>query len=124
MNSVRILAVAAAGLVVAFSAPALAHGRVVAAADKAELVLEVAPGSTEVYVDGQKKGTGEALKQLTLAPGPHVLRLVHDGDEHEDQVTLEAGKKVTFSWKFQDDKQATAGSDFDFISTQTAADMQ
>ena len=70
----------------------------------AKLVLEVGPPDTEVWIDGQKKGTADKVKEVSLSPGTHDLDFKHKGDEHTDQVSLKKGQRVTFTWKFEDDK--------------------
>lgn len=124
MKSLRVLGLLVATSLTVASAPAAARNKLVAATDKAQLVLDIQPATTQVYVDGQKRGTGDAVKHLTLTPGPHIVRLVNAGDEHEDQVVLRAGQKTTFTWKFEDDRQSAQAPDDDYISRQTAAAVQ
>lgn len=85
----------------AFSGSALARS---SKSGGATLVLTVGPADTEIWIDGQKKGTADKVKEVSLSPGTHDLDFKHKGDEHTDQVTLKKGQKVTFTWKFQDDK--------------------
>lgn len=94
----------AAGALLLSSGSALAKGKPAAKGGDAKLVLKVGPEDTEIFVDGQKKGTAEKVKEISLSPGQHILTLKHKGDEHEDQVTLKKGQKTTFEWKFEDDR--------------------
>jgi hypothetical protein len=110
----RIVGVMAAGAVL--------MGMAVARAEKAprgekggsaRLVLKVSPGDTEVFVDKNRKGTAEKMKEIALPPGKHIVTLKHKGDEHEDQVTLKKGVATTFEWKFEDDRPKAAVPDDD-----------
>jgi hypothetical protein len=97
-----------AGALLASAAPALAADKAPAASKRTALVLKVEPGDTEVWVDGKKRGTAEKVKELPLDPGNHIVKLVHKGDEREDQVTLKRGVLTTFEWKFEDDRPKPA----------------
>lgn len=90
-----------AALVASTGGTALAHKKHVKAT---KLVLKVAPPDTEIWVDGQKKGTADKVTSLELKPGTHNLDFKHKGDEHTDQVTLKKGATTTFQWKFEDDR--------------------
>ena len=93
--------ICAAAMLLASSA-ALAKGR----SDKSgsKLVLKIGPPDTEIWVDGEKKGTADKVTELALSPGTHQLDLKHKGDEHIDQVVIKKGQKLSFAWKFEDDK--------------------
>ena len=58
---------------------------------KTLLVLNVGPDPTDIYVDDKKRGTSDKLKELVVEPGSHIVRVVHNLDEHEDMVTLKKG---------------------------------
>jgi hypothetical protein len=110
----RIVGVVAAGAVLMLTGAAQAQKA--AKAEKggsARLVLKVTPGDTEVFVDKNRKGTAEKLKEMALPPGKHIVTLKHKGDEHEDQVTLKKGVATTFEWKFEDDRPKAAVPDDD-----------
>lgn len=104
----KTLSLIAAGALLLASGTALAKGKGGSKAADAKLILKVTPSDTEVWIDGQKKGTADKLKELNLSAGPHVVNLKHKGDEHEDQVILKKGQKTTFEWKFEDDRQGGA----------------
>lgn len=102
----KTLSLLFAGALLLVSGTALAKGKGKGggkAAD-AKLVLKVAPPDTEVWIDGQKKGTADKVKEINLSAGAHIVNLKHKGDEHEDQVILKKGVKTTFEWKFEDDR--------------------
>jgi hypothetical protein len=103
----RLITMAAAMSMLAGGGTALAKGTKVDAGAKAgttKLLLKVGPEDTEIWVDGQKKGTAEKVKELSLTPGPHEVVLKHHGDERSDQVVLKKGATTTFEWKFEDDR--------------------
>jgi hypothetical protein len=97
-----------ATVVLLASGPALADNK---GGKKATLVLKVGPDPTEIFVDEKKKGTSDKVHELSLDPGPHIVKLVHNGDEHEDQVILKKGTTTTFEWKFEDDRPKPATDD-------------
>ncbi|MBS2030897.1 MAG: PEGA domain-containing protein [Deltaproteobacteria bacterium] len=104
-------------LAAALLVPAAAQAKGAAkAADKAggcKLKLDIGPPDTEIWIDGQKKGTAEKLKEVSLSPGNHELVLKHKGDERSDQVTLKKGATTSFQWKFEDDRPKPPPSDDD-----------
>lgn len=101
--------------VLTIAAALFASGSALAHSSKSEkgatLVLNVGPADTEIWIDGQKKGSAEKVKEVSLSPGTHDLDFKHKGDEHTDQVKLKKGQKVTFTWKFQDDKPTASPFD-------------
>jgi len=99
MNRVISFALAAALL-----APATALAKGKADAGGCKLKLDVGPPDTEIWIDGQKKGTAEKLKELSLSPGNHEIVLKHKGDERSDQISLKKGATTNFQWKFEDDR--------------------
>jgi hypothetical protein len=98
----RTLSWVAAAAVICASGAALARGKAEKGGSK--LVLQIGPPDTEIWVDGQKKGTADKVKEISLSPGTHDLDFKHKGDEHTDQVTIKKGQRLTFTWKFEDDK--------------------
>src|SRR5262249_41390186 len=80
---------------------------------KSQLKIEVKPAAATVYVDGKKKGTGGTVQNLTLAPGQHTIKIVHQRDEHEEMVKLKPGETLNWKWTFEDDKteKAPGGGD-------------
>ncbi len=74
-----------------------------APANKALLKIEVKPASAIIYVDGKRKGTGATVRTLTLNPGPHTIKIVHNKDEHEEVVAVKPGT-MSWSWVFEDDR--------------------
>ena len=81
-----------------------------ASAKKTQLKIDVKPTAATVYVDGKKKGTGATVQKLTLDPGQHTIKIVHQRDEHEEMVTLKPGETLNWKWTFEDDKSAGAPS--------------
>ena len=84
-----------------------------ASAKKTQLKIDVKPAAATVYVDGKKKGTGGSVHALSLPPGPHTIKIVHQRDEHEEMVTLKPGETLNWKWAFEDDKaeKAPGGAD-------------
>ena len=64
------------------------------------LLVELKPPSSELLVDGKKKGTGARPLTLKLPSGKHVLRVVYKGDAHEEEIVIKAGEKKTWKWEF------------------------
>lgn len=80
----------------------------VLAAGPTQLTIDVHPAGVIIKVDGKKAGTsGEKPLVLKLKPGTHVVRLEHKGDAHEEDVSLKAGEKKTYVWKFEGGGAAT-----------------
>lgn len=66
-----------------------------------QLTLEVKPDGVEVKLDGNKVGkSGEKAMVKTVKPGKHVVRLSYKGDSHEEEVSVKAGEKKTWSFTF------------------------
>ena len=111
MHAFKRVAVAAVslGVVVALGGPARADKPAASSGGKKTiLILNVGPDPTDVYIDGKKRGTSDKVKEVAVEPGAHIVRLVHSGDEHEDQVILKKGQSVKFEWKFEDDRPKPA----------------
>lgn len=70
----------------------------------AQLTIEVQPDGVEVKVDGKKKGLSGKPIVVKLSAGRHVVRLTHKGDSHEEELSLKAGEKKTYSWAFEGSK--------------------
>lgn len=70
----------------------------------AQLTIDVQPDGVEVKVDGKKRGKSGAPIVLKLKAGRHVVRLTHKGDSHEEEISLKAGEKKTYSWAFEGSK--------------------
>lgn len=77
------------------------------AAAPGELTIDVKPEGVEVKVDGKKRGVSGTPLVLKLKAGKHVVRLSHKGDAHEEEVSLKAGEKKTYSWEFEGYKKPT-----------------
>ncbi|MFZ5438569.1 MAG: PEGA domain-containing protein [Myxococcota bacterium] len=71
------------------------------AAAPAQLTIDVKPAGVEVKVDGKKHGRSGSPLVLKLKAGRHVVRLTHKGDSHEEEISLKAGEKKTYSWAFE-----------------------
>lgn len=81
----------------------------VLAAGPTQLTIDVHPAGVIVKVDGKKAGTsGDKPLVLKLKPGTHVVRLEHKGDAHEEDVSVKAGEKKTYVWKFEGGPSAPA----------------
>ena len=65
------------------------------------LNVELKPASSELLVDGKKRGTGAKPLVLKLPAGKHVLRVVNKGDAHEEEIVIKAGEKKTWKWEFE-----------------------
>lgn len=81
------------------------------AAAPGELTIDVKPEGVEVKVDGKKRGTSGQPLVLKLKAGRHVVRLTHKGDAHEEEVSLKAGEKKTYSWEFEGYQKPAPASD-------------
>lgn len=86
---------------------ALASSLVLSAAP-GQLVIDVKPDGVEVKVDGKKVGTSGQPLTVKLKAGKHIVRLVHKGDAHEEEVTVKAGEKKTWTWEFEGYKKPAA----------------
>lgn len=69
-------------------------------AGPAVVTIEVKPPDSEVLVDGAKKGKGDKPIVVKLKAGKHVVRVVHKGDAHEEELEVKAGEKKTWKWEF------------------------
>ena len=67
----------------------------------ATLTIELKPASSELLVDGKKRGTGAKTLVLKLPAGKHVLRVLNKGDAHEEEIVVKAGEKKTWKWEFE-----------------------
>lgn len=67
-----------------------------------QLVIDVQPEGVAISVNGKKAGaSGPKPLVMKLKPGKHLVRLVHKGDAHEEEVSVKAGEKKTYVWKFE-----------------------
>ena len=81
---------------------------------KAQLVLQVTPAGAELFVDDHAMGKASAGRSVDVTPGFHVIRLVYKGDEREERIKFEPGKKTTYSVQFDEgNKPAATGDDLD-----------
>ncbi len=71
---------------------------------KTLLKLEVKPANAVVYVDGVKKGKGNKVHTVKLQPGRHVIKVVHNKDEHQEVVVVKKGETKHWQWAFEDDR--------------------
>jgi len=85
-------------------AVALALGAAPAKSTKTQLKIEVKPSSAIVYVDGQRKGTGAKPILITVTPGTHNIRVVHNKDQTSEMVRVKSGQVLTWGWTFEDDR--------------------
>jgi hypothetical protein len=76
-----------------------------------QLTIDVKPEGVEVKVDGKKSGHGGKPVTLTVKPGKHVVRLSYKGDSHEEEVSVKAGEKKTYSWEFEGTKSGAPPTD-------------
>jgi hypothetical protein len=74
---------------------------------KTQLKIEVKPAAAAIYVDGKKRGTGAKPITLTVEPGKHTIRIVHNKDEHQEVVSVKKGETTNWSWAFEDDRKTT-----------------
>jgi PEGA domain len=90
---------------VAFAmALALTLGAAPAKSTKTQLKIEVKPASAVVYVDGVRKGTGAKPIVLTVTPGIHNIRVVHNKDQTTEVVRIKKGETLNWGWVFEDDR--------------------
>jgi hypothetical protein len=86
------------------AAPASAP-RTAPASSPPVLVIESSPGQSQVYIDDEPKGSTSPegrLKLTQLAPGDHLVRISLTGfQDHEETVTLAAGKVTTVATTLQ-----------------------
>jgi hypothetical protein len=82
---------------------ALAGAPKTAANKPTQLKLDIQPDTAVVFVDGKKKGKGGKLITLAITPGNHIVKIVNNKDEHEEQVSVKKGEQKTFQWEFEDD---------------------
>ncbi len=96
-------------LAVALSAgPAVAKPKA-----KAQLVLQVKPAGARVYIDNHDMGEASAGRTIDLSAGVHVIRLVYKGDEREEPIKFEAGRKTTYSVHFDEEPKGGKSADDD-----------
>ena len=72
---------------------------------KTQLKIEVKPASAIVYVDGKRQGSGAKPIVLTVDPGKHTIRIVHNKDEHQEVIAVKKGETTKWSWAFEDDRK-------------------
>ena len=79
--------------------------RTLPAASPPVLMIESTPGQSEVYIDDEPMGSTSSegrLKLTRLAPGDHLVRISLSGyQDHEETVTLAAGRTVTVAASLQ-----------------------
>lgn len=73
---------------------------------KTQLIIEVKPAAAVVYVDGKRIGTGSKIQTLTVQPGRHTIKIVHNRDEHQEVLMVKKGETTKWSWAFEDDRPA------------------
>ena len=71
---------------------------------KTQLKIEVKPASAVVYVDGKRVGTGSKVHTLTVDPGKHTIKIVHNRDEHQEVLVVKKGETTKWTWAFEDDR--------------------
>ncbi|MFT3711759.1 MAG: PEGA domain-containing protein [Archangium sp.] len=81
------------------------------AANPTQLTIDVKPEGVEVKLDGKKSGHGGKPITVKVKPGKHVVRLSYKGDSHEEEVSVKAGEKKTYSWEFEGTKSGTPPTD-------------
>jgi hypothetical protein len=74
---------------------------------KTQLKIEVKPTSAVVYVDGKRQGSGAKPIVLTVSPGKHTIRIVHNKDEHQEVIAVKKGETTKWAWAFEDDRKPT-----------------
>lgn len=77
------------------------------AAKKTQLKIEVKPVAAIVYVDGKRQGSGAKPIVLSVQPGRHTIRIVHNKDEHEEVIAVKKGETTKWAWAFEDDRKST-----------------
>jgi hypothetical protein len=94
-------------------APVLAAAFLIAAAAGAEergsgrrtqILFDVTPATSKVFVDGKDYGTASKLskKGVQVTAGTHAVRLVNGHDEMEADVMLKPGQSLNFKYVFED----------------------
>ncbi len=89
---------------------------------KTQLKVEVQPDGAVFFIDGKKKGTGAKKVTLTLPPGRHTVKVVHKGDEHQEDVHLKKGEVKLFTWAFEDDRKDRHGGGGNAAEAEKAAE--
>ncbi len=85
---------------------------------KATLVLQVTPKGAQVFVDGHDMGKATAGRSIEVTSGFHDVRLVYKGDEREEHIKFEAGKKTIYNVQFDEGSgKENGGDDLDVPSS-------
>ncbi|HZH02574.1 MAG TPA: PEGA domain-containing protein [Myxococcaceae bacterium] len=82
-----------------------------AATAKSFLKVEIKPEAAVLYVDGTRRGTGSRPHTLSVEPGRHLIRVVHKGDEHQEEVKVKRGETKVWAWAFEDDKPSSPANE-------------
>ena len=69
---------------------------------KTQLQLAVKPAGAQLFIDGKPMGKVGENRVIDVTPGFHVIHVVHKGDEHEERVNFEAGRKTIYTFEFDD----------------------
>lgn len=80
---------------------------------KTQLKIEVKPASAIVFVDGKRIGTGSKVHTLTVDPGRHTIKIVHNRDEHQEVLAVKKGETTKWTWAFEDDRPQNRGKPTD-----------
>ena len=91
-------------------AVALSAAPKASAPKKTQLQIEVKPVSAVVYVDGKRMGSGAKPIVLSVDPGRHTIRIVHNRDEHQEVIAVKKGETTKWAWAFEDDRKPTQPS--------------
>ena len=65
------------------------------------LTVELKPATSELLIDGKKKGSGSKPIVLKLPAGKHVIRVTNKGDAHEEEIVIKPAEKKTWKWEFE-----------------------
>jgi hypothetical protein len=69
---------------------------------KTQVQLAVKPTSAQLFIDGKPMGKTGDNRVIDITAGPHVIRLVNKGDEHEERVNFAPSRKTIYTFEFDD----------------------
>jgi hypothetical protein len=77
---------------------------------KAQLLLEVTPPTAKVFVDDHDMGKATKDRAIDVTAGYHIVKLVLNGDEHEERIKFAAGEKTSYKYEFDQSSPSNGGS--------------
>jgi hypothetical protein len=77
-----------------------------APAKPTQIILDVKPATTQVFVDGKKLGKATKVFTLNVKPGTHKIKLVAKISTQEEVVSAKAGEKTKLTYDLRDSGDA------------------